>query len=83
MTNQPEHSNEHSPIFDEHIREKLYELTLDELRDLSEESYTTANSGYLLANSDTATREDFIEELSEIGDKAEWQVAKIKAKIGL
>jgi len=79
MNDPAENSPNYPTVYDEAIRDRLQGLTLEELKTLSEESLTTANSGFLMANSETASREDFIEELSEIGDKAEWQINKIKS----
>ena len=83
MKNATDNTPEFPPIFDEAIREKLHALSLTELRNLSEASYTTADSGYLMAKSKTASKEDFILELCEVSDKAEWQIAKIKETLDL
>lgn len=79
MTSRPEDMpRSYEPIYDKDLQEGLKKLTLEELRHLSKISGTTANSGFLLAHSDEATREDFIEELSEVGDKTEPQITTIR-----
>jgi hypothetical protein len=64
-------------VYDEVIRTKLNNLPLDALKELSELSGTTMNSGYLMSNPDEDNREVYIEELSDISDKAQWQIDKI------
>ena len=71
------------PVYDEEIRQKLSSLSIEELKQLSEKSGTTANSGYLMTRGDEATTEDYIEEISEVGDKAEWQIESIREYLGM
>ena|GEM_PF-2919948 len=61
----------------------LEKMSLEQLSELSNVSGTTDNSGYLMAHLEDATREDYIEELSDVSDKAEWQLAVIRKKVNL
>jgi hypothetical protein len=65
------------PKYDLVIKAALEKLSLEELAKLSDESGTTANSGYLMSHAHENSREDYISELSETTDKAEWQFVKI------
>ena len=66
------HTTIYESDYDPVIQEVLQTLPLGKLRELSEYSCTTLNSGYLTANEDTADRDDFIEEISDMHDKEDW-----------
>lgn len=81
-TPRPEDTKSVPPAYDEVIRKKLSTLSLDELIKLSELSGTTMNSGYLMSN-DVNDREIFIDEISDISEKAQWQLDKIRQELGI
>lgn len=76
-TQRPDDRQNVPPVYDETIRMKLEALTLEELKQLAEVSGTTTNSGYLMSNPDEDRREVYIDEISEISDKAQWQIDRI------
>ena len=79
----PEDTRIVPPENDPGIIAALEKLSLEQLSELSYVSGTTDNSGYLMAHREDATREDYIEELSDTSDKADWQLAVIRKKLSL
>lgn len=79
----PEDTRIVPPEYDETIRNALEKMNFDELKLLSDTSGTTDNSGYLMDHTHANSREDYINELCEVSDKAEWQLAKIRSTLGL
>lgn len=68
--------------FDEKIRTALNKLSLEELQHISEVSGVTFYSGYL-NRGEQNTREDYIEELSEISDMKQSQIDRIYKELGI
>lgn len=75
-------NNEFPLEFDEKIRTALQSLELDELRRIAEVSGVTFYSGYL-NRGENNTREDYIEELSEISDMKQSQIERIYKELNL
>jgi hypothetical protein len=79
----PEDIREVPPEYDLRIKNALAVLTDKELETLAEQSNTTANSGYLMSHTYPNTRDDYINEISEITDKEEWQINLIRKKLNI
>lgn len=77
-----EQNTAYPPEYDETIRAALQGLTLEKLARIAEVSGVTYYSGYLNRGEEN-TREDYIEELSEISDMKQSQIDRIYKELGL
>ena len=74
--------NEFPLEYDEKIRAALQDLSLSELARIAEVSGVTFYSGYLNRDEDN-TREDYIEELSEVSDMKQSQIDRIYKELDI
>jgi hypothetical protein len=74
--------NKFSLEYDEKIRTALQNLSLTELAHIAEVSGVVFYSGYLNRDEDN-TREDYIEELSEVSDMKQSQIDRIYKELGI